>query len=581
MLTNKLTALLTVLFLTLTALGQGTTNIKLGTHNVPITSVKLTYNGSTITQTAGHSVSTQTSLPVNLLEVNVNDGGTIKTLDHLNLNGSKIRNNNFTSSVTGVGVYDKGSVTLASNPTAFESAMDSVVGGPNLLSYLYYDGASNIPTGDDFDMLWAYGLNKDDYIIVAERDGNTFFTLTPLDSTGNPITGASKLKFGRTNGTFSSNGNRKYDWNIGYRPTNINQPMYMTAVSIELFNTSKSIHGIRIDNNGDADVKFFGASDDPFDNNEITTVIGSISGTVYIDDNINAYVDGQGSDSASGNPMYVSLVNSSGTVVGTTPPDTGGHFEFVDLTTDTYKVVLHNNPSGSATSSPPSGWYFRGEVLGDTAGHDGTKDGYIMAVGVTDSLVPNARFGVFSAPLSVEWLAINSNAIDKNSNVITWSTSSEKNSDYYIVERSIDGLYFEKIGEVLAIGNSSEITNYSFTDLTPNGTKNLYRVKLINTDATSDFSPTTYVVGPKSSNNVSFKIFPNPAVSVANISFNSLDVKDCEFAIYNQFGVVVETDIKITGNSIALDVASMSNGIYIVSTTYNGSTTTKRLIINH
>jgi hypothetical protein len=66
---------------------------------------------------------------------------------------------------------------------------------------------------------------------------------------------------------------------------------------------------------------------------------------------------------------------------------------------------------------------------------------------------------------------------------VLWATSSEKNSAYFVIERSYEGADFEPIGVVNAAGNSSSMINYSFldSDLFRDGIY-YYRIKEVDLD---------------------------------------------------------------------------------------------------
>jgi len=72
---------------------------------------------------------------------------------------------------------------------------------------------------------------------------------------------------------------------------------------------------------------------------------------------------------------------------------------------------------------------------------------------------------------------------------LIWTTGNENNLDYFSIERSGNGITFEKIGDVDAAGNTSTNTNYEFKDnanLTIQGY--YYRLKMVNVDGSFAFS---------------------------------------------------------------------------------------------
>jgi hypothetical protein len=50
---------------------------------------------------------------------------------------------------------------------------------------------------------------------------------------------------------------------------------------------------------------------------------------------------------------------------------------------------------------------------------------------------------------------------------LSWTTAEEINNDYFVIERSTDGVDYEKIGVVEGSGTSSGLYQYSFTDYSP------------------------------------------------------------------------------------------------------------------
>lgn len=66
------------------------------------------------------------------------------------------------------------------------------------------------------------------------------------------------------------------------------------------------------------------------------------------------------------------------------------------------------------------------------------------------------------APLPVTLTQFAAKAVNSDVNVI-WTTASEKNAAYFIVEASVDGKTFTQAGKVNAAGNSTTARNYVFT----------------------------------------------------------------------------------------------------------------------
>jgi hypothetical protein len=75
-------------------------------------------------------------------------------------------------------------------------------------------------------------------------------------------------------------------------------------------------------------------------------------------------------------------------------------------------------------------------------------------------------------------------AVLNNDKTITldWNTQMEVNSSRFEIERSADGDSWTAIGSVMAKGNSSMVTKYSFTDAQPLSGTNFYRLRMIDLD---------------------------------------------------------------------------------------------------
>lgn len=125
-------------------------------------------------------------------------------------------------------------------------------------------------------------------------------------------------------------------------------------------------------------------------------------------------------------------------------------------------------------------------------------------------------------------------AAPENNNVIlNWSTATEKNSNLFEIEKSTDGLSFEKIGteNSKAInGNSNSQLNYSYKDNAPSGGTSYYRLKQIDFNGVFEYHP-IISVDYEAKNNVKFVVFPNPNMGEFSVDFSGIE---------NEHEVVIE-----------------------------------------
>jgi hypothetical protein len=73
-------------------------------------------------------------------------------------------------------------------------------------------------------------------------------------------------------------------------------------------------------------------------------------------------------------------------------------------------------------------------------------------------------------------------------NELKWSTATETNNDYFTIEKSKDGINWNKVIEVDGAGNSTSTLNYTFNDYSFSNTINYYRLKQTDFDGKFKYS---------------------------------------------------------------------------------------------
>ena len=117
-------------------------------------------------------------------------------------------------------------------------------------------------------------------------------------------------------------------------------------------------------------------------------------------------------------------------------------------------------------------------------GDKGTIFGPMLATATSSGFKP-----LIGSPVSLPVKFIGFNVIRNSNDVfIQWATAQEINADIYEVQRSVDGSNWNVIGTVRAAGNTTTVTNYSFTDKNANYATAYYRIKQVDVDNRYDYT---------------------------------------------------------------------------------------------
>ena len=75
----------------------------------------------------------------------------------------------------------------------------------------------------------------------------------------------------------------------------------------------------------------------------------------------------------------------------------------------------------------------------------------------------------------------------KENNILTWSTASENNNDYFTIERSEDGVNWKTVDSIDGAGNSTQLLNYTTVDNNFREVINYYRLSQTDYNGTREF----------------------------------------------------------------------------------------------
>ena len=168
-------------------------------------------------------------------------------------------------------------------------------------------------------------------------------------------------------------------------------------------------------------------------------------------------------------------------------------------------------------------------------------------------------------------LAVHFSAFEVRNNsgqvLITWSTASENNNNFFEIQRSVPGGDWATIGRVNAGNNPASVQNYQFNDpvTSLNGTL-LYRLKQVNLDNKFSFSPVKAISIGKKPQNVT--IFPNPTSDQINILWHNNESSNVrvKVSLINLTGEIVwQAYFSSLTNFTQINSKQFAKGVYIVN----------------
>lgn len=189
-------------------------------------------------------------------------------------------------------------------------------------------------------------------------------------------------------------------------------------------------------------------------------------------------------------------------------------------------------------------------------GNDGTSG---------TSFVADCWEGTGGVYIPVELSSFSASVIDR-SVLLKWTTASETNNMGFEVEKAVDNDWLA-VGFVEGKGTTTEIQNYSFTDINPGSGSVSYRLKQIDFDGTFNYSNIIYVELDGVSDFALNQNFPNPFNPSTVIGYQLPFSGNVEIKIYdvlgNEVSVLVDEFKEAGYHSVSFDADKFASGTYI------------------
>ena len=159
----------------------------------------------------------------------------------------------------------------------------------------------------------------------------------------------------------------------------------------------------------------------------------------------------------------------------------------------------------------------------------GTRGGSITSLGSKDP----------SVVLPIELTSFTATC-DGRSTLIEWTTATERNNDYFSLERSDDAINFTEIARVAGAGNSIEPLDYAYTDYGIHGGDNYYRLVQVDYDGTRSVSEIVVATCDDAElGEPDVQAYPNPFNGELTVVLDNFDNRAATIEVYDMLGKLI------------------------------------------
>ena len=174
---------------------------------------------------------------------------------------------------------------------------------------------------------------------------------------------------------------------------------------------------------------------------------------------------------------------------------------------------------------------------------------------------------------------------DGRSALVEWTTATERNNDYFSLERSDDAINFTEVARVAGAGNSIEPLNYSYNDYGIHGGDNYYRLVQVDYDGTRTVSEVIVAncIEPESDGDPDVLAYPNPFNGELTLVLDNFSNRAATIEVYDMLGKLIYTEkASAPQNSYEtiLNLSNLPSGAYTVRVSTTDFVINKNVVKN-
>ena len=165
---------------------------------------------------------------------------------------------------------------------------------------------------------------------------------------------------------------------------------------------------------------------------------------------------------------------------------------------------------------------------------------------------------------------------------LTWTTEQERTFNYFIVEKSVNGIDFKETAVVFAKDNGQIKKEYSFTDeeITANKGILYYRLKMVDASMQSQKSMIRVIKIGEVFTDVNIQAYPNPVVNELRITVPATwQNTKVTYDLYSANGTILKHVVNNNANQTeTLAMTGFNPGVYVVKVNSGTETVVKQIM---
>lgn len=208
----------------------------------------------------------------------------------------------------------------------------------------------------------------------------------------------------------------------------------------------------------------------------------------------------------------------------------------------------------------------------------------IQNITLNQTLDATATTNCAIIPLPIELLYFKGNLNENKEVVLDWATETERNNDYFVIEKSSDANQWQLLSIIDGKGSSDVKVVYSTTDRNPHSDISYYRLKQVDFDGSYKYTKTISVDIRETKNHI-INVRPNPTKDILSYDIISFGKGQIDIELISFTGEIISYEnksIEQGKNTSSMNLSGLNNGVYLLKVKFEstGETFIQKVIKN-